>query len=94
MCGLCGALSNGHWAETGGGRRARVMRAALLRRVLEPAGLSLDEWNGSVYVLRDRKGRSEVVEDLGSVWRAAELLAGRRLDPLDPPIVGALAADG
>jgi hypothetical protein len=35
-------------------------------------------------VLRDRKGRSEIIQDLGSLWPAAAKLAGRTLDPLDP----------
>jgi hypothetical protein len=35
-------------------------------------------------VVRDRKGRSEIVQDLGSLWPAAAKLAGRTLDPLDP----------
>jgi hypothetical protein len=44
-----------------------------------------------VYVLRDRKGRSEVVGDLGALWQAAERLAGKPLDPLDPGLLLALA---
>jgi hypothetical protein len=31
-----------------------------------------------------------VVNDLGSLWTAAETLAGRPLDPLDPTLVAAL----
>jgi hypothetical protein len=79
-----------HWAETGSGRRARVFRVRLLNRVLDHFGLRLDDWSGSVYVLRDRKGRAEVVPDLGALWVAAERLAGRRLDPLDPSLLRAL----
>jgi hypothetical protein len=94
MCGLCGALGVDHWAEAGGDRRARVFRVALLRRVLVPFGLSLDEWGGSVYLLRDAKGATEVVEGLGGVWQAAERLAGRPLDPLDPVLLRALSGDG
>jgi hypothetical protein len=41
-------------------------------------------------VLRDRKGKTAVVDDLGALWTAAERLAGRPLDPLDPVLVGAL----
>jgi hypothetical protein len=94
MCGLCGALGIDHWAEAGGGRRARVFRVALLRRVLGQFGLALDEWGGSVYVLRDAKGSNAVVEDLGGIWQAAEELAGHPLDPLDPKLVRALRGDG
>jgi hypothetical protein len=53
-------------------------------------GLRLDDWSGRVWVLRDQKGRSTVVADLGSLWLEAERLAGRRLDPLDPALVASL----
>jgi hypothetical protein len=90
MCSLCNVLVNEHWAEQDGGRRARVMRVRLLNRVLAFYGLRLDDWSGRVWVLRDRKGRSAVVADLGSLWAKAEELAGRPLDPLDPELVAAL----
>ena len=89
MCGLCGVLLKEHWAEDGG-RRARVFRVALLNRVLAHYGLELGDWGGRIYVLRDRKGRSAVVEELGTLWVEAERLAGRRLDPLDPALVASL----
>jgi hypothetical protein len=92
MCSLCGVLLSEHWAEAGEGRRARVFRVQLLNRVLGHFGLELSDWNGGVYVLRDRKGRSEVVPDLGALWQAAERLAGKALDPLDPGLVEALEA--
>ena len=91
MCALCGILLTEHWAEDGGGRRARVFRVALVNRVLVHYGLALSDWAGSVYTLRDAKGRSTVVGDLGSLWAEAERLAGRALDPLDPELIEALS---
>ena len=91
MCSLCGVLLNEGWAEQGGDRRARVLRLRLLNRVLSHYGLRLDEWAGRVYILRDQTGRSAVVEDLGSIWREAELLARKQLDPLDPDLLLRLA---
>jgi hypothetical protein len=90
MCVLCGVLLNDHWAEQEGGRRGRVFRVRLVNRVLAHYGLRLDDWSGRVWVLRDAKGRSAVVADLGSLWAEAEKLAGRSLDPLDPELVAAL----
>ena len=90
MCVLCGVLLNEHWAEQEGGRRGRVFRVRLLNRVLAFYGLRLDDWGGRIWVLRDAKGRSAVVADLGSLWVQAEQLAGRRLDPLDPELVASL----
>ena len=79
-----------HWAERGAGRRERLFRVELLNRVLAHFGLTLDDWSGSIYVLRDRKGQASVVEDLGTLWLAAERMAGRRLDPLDAGLVRSL----
>jgi len=90
MCALCGVLLTDHWAERGSGRRDRVSRVRLLNRVLAHFGLELGDWSGRVYMLRDRKGKTAVVDDLGSLWTAAEALAGRPLDPLDPALVAAL----
>ena len=72
----------------GAGARSAV---ALLNRVLDHFGLRLDDWSGRVYVLRDRKGRSAVVANLGALWVEAERLVGAPLDPLDPGLVRALA---
>jgi hypothetical protein len=90
MCALCGALQTGHWAEAGSGRRERVLRTRLVNRVLEHFGLELADWGGRLYVLRDRKGKTAVVDDLGGLCAEAERLAGRPLDPLDPDLVAAL----
>ncbi len=90
MCVLCGVLLEEHWAEQEGGRRGRVFRGRLLNRVLRVYGLRLDDWSGRVWVLRDAKGRTAVVDNLGSLWVEAEKLAGRKLDPLDPALVGSL----
>ena len=94
MCGLCSVLVSSHWAEQGESRRLRALRTQLLQRLLRHYGLTLDEWAGSVYVLSDRKGNTAVVEDVGALWRAAESLARRPLDPLDPTLLEALAAVG
>jgi hypothetical protein len=90
MCALCGVLLNDHWAEQEGGRRGRTFRVELVNRVLDHFGLELDDWAGRVYVLRDRKGRATVVDNLGILWAQAAVLAGRPLDPLDPELVRAL----
>jgi hypothetical protein len=90
MCALCGVLLSDHWAEQDGGRRLRAARVRLINRVLDHFGLRLDDWAGRVYLLRDRKGRTAVVSDLGALWPQAERLAGRPLDPLDPELVRAL----
>lgn len=92
MCVLCGALLSDHWAEADGGRRARAVRVRLLNHVLGHYGLSLRDWAGSVYTVLDGKGGSAVVQDVGTLWQAAEELAGRPLDPLDPELIASLEA--
>ena len=78
-------------AYQGDRRRDRAHRVVLTNEILRHYGLKLDDWAGSKYVIRDGKGRSEIVQDLGSLWPAAEKLAGRALDPLDPGLRGTLA---
>ncbi|ABG05658.1 conserved hypothetical protein [Rubrobacter xylanophilus DSM 9941] len=75
-------------------RRDRAHRVALAGAVLRHYGLRVDDWEGSRYVLRDRKGRSELVQDLGSLWPAAERLSGRTPDPLDPALLARLDGGG
>ena len=75
-------------------RRDWHRRAQLLNRVLSCYGLSLDNWQNRHYVLSDRKGRSEMVTDLGALWPAAAQLLGRPLDPLDPQFIEALRHEG
>jgi len=76
-------------------RRDRDRRVVLTNEILRHYGLRVEDWGASKYVLRDRKGRSELVQDLGSLWPAAAKLAGRPPDPLDPALCEALsAADG
>lgn len=90
MCALCNVLLNEHWAEQEGGRRARALRVRLLSRVLGHYGLELGDWAGGLYVLRDRKGGTALVHDLGGLWAEAEKLVGARLDPLDPGLLAHL----
>lgn len=72
-------------------RRDRIHRVAMTNEVLRHYGLRVEDWSGSKYVIRDRKGRSELVQDLGSLWSAAAKLAGRPPDPLDPALQEALS---
>ena len=79
MCSLCGTLySTRHWAEAPGAgaavdaRRAwlrdRLRRVELLNRVLRPLALSVDEWEGTAYVLRTRTGESVLCADLATLF--------------------------
>ncbi len=79
-------------AFQGDRRRDRVHRVALTNEILRFYGLKIDDWGGSKYVVRDRKGRSEIVQDLGILWPAAAKLAGRTPDPLDPALCEELSA--
>ena len=72
-------------------RRDWQHRAQILNHILGYYGLSLDNWQNRHYVLSDRKGRSEMVTDLGALWPAAAQFLGRPLDPLDPQIIKELS---
>ena len=99
MCGLCGILGAGeHWtdrsAEPPARRRERLERVRLVNNVLRHYGLRLDDWQGTSFLLTSRTGRTEIVDNLGALWPVAARLLGRRLDPLDPALIGALERHG
>jgi hypothetical protein len=74
--------------------RERAWRAAVTNEVLRHYGLKVNDWSGTKYILRDGKGRSELIQDLGFLWPAAQKLTGRPLDPLDPTLHDALMNGG
>lgn len=104
MCSLCGVLGGGtHWTDAGAQseafrgrtvqptrRQERAQRIALANRILRHYRLKLADFEGRSYVLRAATGRQAVVPDLVGMWAAAEQLAGRPCDPLDPDLIGAL----
>ncbi len=104
MCSLCGVLGgNEHWADavarpgvyTRSGdrldrRRERMNRVRLANLALAPFALTLSDWQGASFLLSTRTGKTEIVEDLGHLWPAAERLIGRPCDPLDPALLDRL----
>ena len=91
MCGLCGVFGVAeHWADGSGNSRAEGQhRVAVGNDVLAVFGLRLAEWQGR-YTLTGPTGGSAVVDNFGSLWPAAERLAGRSLDPLDLKVLAAV----
>ncbi|WP_448955326.1 hypothetical protein [Labrys neptuniae] len=101
MCSLCGLLGgNEHWTDAAprpgvftrnieglDRRRERMRRVAAANRILSAFGMRLADWQGSCFMLATLTGKSEVIEDLGHLWPAAERLSGRLCDPLDPALV-------
>ena len=89
MCGLCGMFKSGrHWLDAAATldsaqlRRERLQRVALVREVLRPVRIAVDDWQGASFILRGPTGKSEIVDNLFDLWRKAEMLSGRKLDPL------------
>ena len=62
--------------------------------VLRHYGLSLSDWTAGKAVLKSFTGRTALVENVGELWPAAERLAGRPVDPLEPALLNALAPHG
>lgn len=101
MCSLCGVLGgNEHWADAVARpgvftrnveridrRRERANRVRAANRVLAGFGMTLSDWQGASFVLATRTGKSEIIEDLGHLWPAAERLSGRICDPLNIDII-------
>ena len=107
MCGLCGLLGIVHWTETsahpgaftGEGRRTirseRLQRTRIVNGALAPLHMKVADFQASAYVLSARRrGRREIVDDIQSVWGAAEKLRGVAVDPLDPDYLAALDRTG
>lgn len=104
MCGLCGVWgAEVHWTDAAArpeafaGRKSaptrrqeRARRIALANRILRHYALKLADFEGQSYVLRGATGRQELVPHLPLMWAAAERLAGRACDPLDPDLIQAL----
>lgn len=75
-------------------RRERYHRTRVLNQILGYYGLRLDDWQSRSYVLSDKKGSTVIVQHLGEIWPAAQQLARRQLDPLDPQLLAALGQPG
>jgi hypothetical protein len=101
MCSLCAVLGgSGHWTDAAARsgvftrnvdalqrRRERAHRVACASKVLSYYGLTLSDWQASSFLLSTATGKTELVEDLGHLWAAAERLLGRNCDPLDPDLI-------
>lgn len=107
MCSLCGILGgNEHWADAvarpgvytraANGidrRRERARRVVIANRILGHFALTISDWQGTKYLLSTRTGKTEIIDDLGHLWPAAERLAGRPIDPLDSLLISRMEAE-
>ncbi|UOS26814.1 hypothetical protein MPG13_05590 [Helicobacter pylori] len=71
-------------------KRARLKRVRLLNQILAFYGLKMDDWQGAKFVLRDKKGQSVIVNDLGDLWDKAQKLAKKEMDALDSNLLAFL----
>lgn len=96
MCSACGILagtpdwvecvgqSGGPAAATAAGRLGeRQRRIALVNQLLAPAQVRLRAF-GMRLVVQSATGQTRIVADLAHVWRAADEIGRRRVDPLAP----------
>jgi len=95
MCGLCGIFDSGRrWLDAAAVpdpsavRRERMTRLAIVRRVLSTSRVKADDFEGASFVLRGPTGATELVDNLFDLWRRAEALGKRRIDPLDDARMG------
>lgn len=100
MCILCyGLTGEEHWSDAPVGAEAstsvRARRRALLTKIMSAHGLDYsDDPTGVTSLISDRKGKVQVARSLGEVWAAAEQLAKRPLDPLEPAVLARLDPEG
>ena len=95
MCGLCGVFANAdHWSDSPSENcetraRLRQVRARLANQVLAHYSLVLAD-TGASLLLRSATGQAILVPHLGALWPAADRLARKPCDPLDPELIAAL----
>ncbi|WRG62974.1 hypothetical protein E5E16_01510 [Helicobacter pylori] len=71
-------------------KRARLKRVGLLNQILAFYGLKIGDWQGTKFVLCDKKGQSVIVNDLGDLWGKAQNLAKKKMDVLDSNLLAFL----
>ncbi|WRD33446.1 hypothetical protein E5K52_01695 [Helicobacter pylori] len=71
-------------------KRARLKRVRLLNQILAFYGLKINDWQGTKFVLHDKKGQSVIVNDLGDLWDKAQNLAKKEMDALDSHLLAFL----
>ncbi len=71
-------------------KRARLKRVGLLNQILAFYGLKIGDWQGTKFVLCDKKGQSVIVNDLGDLWGKAQKLAKKEMDALDSNLLAFL----
>ncbi|MGL2419666.1 hypothetical protein ACOWLQ_07240 [Helicobacter pylori] len=71
-------------------KRARLKRVRLLNQILAFYGLKIGDWQGTKFVLCDKKGQSVIVNDLGDLWDKAQNLAKKKMDVLDSNLLAFL----
>ncbi|WP_120972369.1 hypothetical protein [Helicobacter pylori] len=71
-------------------KRARLKRVRLLNQILAFYGLKINDWQGTKFVLCDKKGQSVMVNDLGDLWDKAQNLAKKKMDALDSNLLAFL----
>lgn len=103
MCILCGELTQTlHWSEAnlgdtkkemivgeeaGSRAKARIKRVKILQKILGFYGLCIDDWQGSKFILRDKKGNTALANNLADVWQSAQNLTSIQLNPLDSKLL-------
>ncbi len=104
MCGLCGILGiEEHWSDSAGRpetfagreqaptrRQERLARISMTNSVLAHYGLQLGDWQGRSHLLKNKLGRTEMVDTIAAIWPVASQLAGVVCDPLDPDLLAHL----
>jgi hypothetical protein len=94
MCGVCGLLDSGpQWSDSLRQdlpqRQLRLQQLALLNRALKPWRLTLTEFHNS-WMLSSPTGQQVMVSSLDVLWKEAEGMMKRTVDPLDEAWLAAL----
>lgn len=97
MCGLCGLIGeDSHWSDpidsSIPGRRERLRRIASINQIVAPFRLQVSDVQGASYLVQGPTGKQAIASGLEQLWKVAEDIVSRKLDPLDPRILEHLEA--
>ncbi|AUG98694.1 hypothetical protein CWC46_01940 [Prodigiosinella confusarubida] len=94
MCGICGLLDSGpQWSDalqqSLPRRQQRQQQLAVLNHALAPFRLKLSDFHGH-WMLASPTGQQSIINNIDQIWKEAEAMLKRTIDPLDDDYLSSL----
>ncbi|WJY15015.1 hypothetical protein PCO82_21675 [Pectobacteriaceae bacterium CE90] len=94
MCGICGLLDSGpQWSDalqqSLPRRQQRQQQLAVLNHALAPFRLKLSDFH-DCWMLASPTGQQNIINNIDQIWKEAEAMLKRTIDPLDDDYLSSL----